>query len=58
MLEEVEEKRSKIRLDNFKPTDLKKFIQDPSYQIDEIKKIVQPKKADISEDEIEQISIV
>lgn len=58
MINEVEEKRSKIRLDNFKPTDLKKFIQDPNRQIDEIKKIVQPKKAEITEDEIEQISII
>ena len=58
MLDEIEDKKSKIRLENFKPTDLKKFIQDPKHQIDEIKKIILPKKAEIDKKEIEQIEII
>ena len=58
MLEEVEEKKSKIRLENFKPTELQKFIKDPNHQIDEIKKIIEPKKAEINKDEIEQATLI
>jgi hypothetical protein len=50
MLEEIENKKSKIRLENFKPTELQKFIKDPDYQINEIKKLIQPKDAEIKID--------
>jgi len=58
MLEEIDQKKSKIRLETFKPTELQKFIKDPNHQIEEIKKMIEPKKAEIEKDAIEQISIV
>jgi len=62
MLEEIELKKKKMRIENFKPTDLKRLISNPEEQIEEMKKLVVAKKSKISkgdlEDWIEQISLV
>jgi len=52
LLDDIEVKKNKIRLENFKPTDLKRLIQNPEEQIQEIKALVMPKKPEISEDEL------
>jgi len=47
MLDEIELKKKSIKIETFKPTQLQKFIKDPNHQIEEIKKMIEPKKAEI-----------
>lgn len=56
MQEDVEIKRKNIRLDNFKPTDLKRLMNNPSEQIDEMKKLIIPSKPAIGQTDIEEAS--
>ena len=51
MADEIEVKKKKMRIDNFKPSDLKKFIQSPEDQIKEMKKLIIPRKPEIETDD-------
>ena len=48
--------KQKIRLDNFKPTDIKKLMQNPEAQIQELKNLIEPKKPEISKQDIQDAS--
>lgn len=52
----VETTKKKMRLENLKPTDLKRFIQNPQEQIKRIQGLVEPKKPEITAEDIAQIS--
>ena len=50
--ESVETTKKKMRLENFKPTDLKRFIDNPEEQIAAVNKLVSPRKPAVSEKEL------
>ena len=53
MKEEVEVQRKKMRVENFKPTDLKRLIANPEEQIEEMKKLVVPSRPPIDKGDVE-----
>ena len=53
MLDQVEIKKKKMRIEKFKDTEMKRFIHDPEEQILAIKKLVIPKKAEIDWEELD-----
>lgn len=55
MKSEVENKKKKIRLDNFKPTDLKRLINNPNEQFEAIKKMIQPQNPEVETQNIEDV---
>ena len=52
MAEEVENRRKSIRIENFRPSELKKLIDDPDYQVREIARLITPAKPDIGPGEL------
>jgi len=54
MVEEVENRRKNIRIENFRPAELKKLIDDPEYQIREIARLVRPAEPDIQPAELDK----
>jgi len=52
MREDVETTKKKMRLENLKPTDLKRFIQNPGEQINAIKGMIEPKEASVTADDM------
>ncbi len=50
--EEVNVRRQKIRTDNFKPTDLKRLINNPEEQIEEMRKLIAPKHPEIKGEDL------
>jgi hypothetical protein len=50
---EVDQRKKNMRLEKFKPTDLKKFMQDPQKQIQAIGELVVPKHAEIEKGALE-----
>ena len=55
MKEEIDVKKKKMRIDNFKRTDLKRLVDNPEEQINEIKKLVIPKKAEIKKKDLQNV---
>ena len=53
MLEQVQTKRGQLRVENFKPTDLKRLTQSPASQAEELKKMIQPQEAEVSANNLE-----
>lgn len=52
MADEVETRRKSIRIENFRPSELKKLIDDPDYQVREIARLITPAEPDIRPDEL------
>jgi hypothetical protein len=52
----VEERRKSMRMDSFKPTDLRRLMSDPQTQIDEITALVNPRAPAISKDDVQEIA--
>ncbi len=51
VLNAVESIRKNIRIENFKPSDLKKLINDPEKQIQEVARLVETPKPEITEND-------
>jgi hypothetical protein len=51
----VEDRRKSMRMDSYKPTDLRRLMSDPQAQIDEIAALVKPQEPAISKDDIQEI---
>jgi len=56
LLEDVEIKKKNMRIENFKPTDLKRLIQNPEEQIDGIRQLVKSKEPVIEKQNLEDAS--
>jgi len=54
IVNEIETKIKSIRLENFKPNELKKLISNPEEQIKEVIKMIKPKLPPIDEDDINE----
>ena len=52
MAEEVENRRRNIRIENFRPSELKKLTDDPEYQIREIARLVRPAGPEVGTEEL------
>ena len=51
----VEERRKTMRLDTYKPTDLRRLMSDPQTQIDEIVSLVTPGEPAVGKDAVQSI---
>ncbi|NQT59296.1 MAG: hypothetical protein HQ557_09980 [Bacteroidetes bacterium] len=51
----VEERRKSMRLDSYKPTDLRRLMSDPQAQIDEIAALVMPGEPAIDKDAVQSV---
>jgi len=47
ILEQIDIKKKKIRIEKLKDTEMKRFIHNPAEQLSEIKKLVIPEKAQV-----------
>jgi len=52
----VEERRKSMRMDSYKPTDLRRLMSDPQAQIDEIAALVKPREPSVGKDDIQEIA--
>lgn len=55
MIHNIENRKKKIRLENIKPTELKRLISNPEEQIQEMKNLILPKKSKVSEEDLKDI---
>ncbi len=53
MQKEIEIEKKKMRVENFKPTDLKRLIQNPEEQINEMKNLISSQKPKIGKEDID-----
>lgn len=52
---DIETTKKKMRIENFKPTDLKRFIQNPEEQIKQLKGLTQSKNPEISAEDLAEV---
>lgn len=53
--EDIETTKKKMRVENLKPNDLKRFIQNPEEQIKQIKGLIEPKNPEVSVEELTNV---